>query len=45
MISVVKENVSLVISRQLLSDVSTHLTNLPDNVAKNVAHFTLDKVS
>lgn len=36
---------SLVISRQLLSDVSTQLTSMKDNVAKTVAHFTLDKVS
>ncbi|XP_063855982.1 protein lin-54 homolog isoform X5 [Scylla paramamosain] len=41
---VVKENVSLVISRQLLSDVSTQLTSMADGVAKTVAHFTLDKV-
>ncbi|KAG0719749.1 COP9 signalosome complex subunit 4 [Chionoecetes opilio] len=41
---IVKENVSLVISRQLLSDVSTHLTSMADNAAKPVAHFTLDKV-
>lgn len=35
----------MVISRQLLSDVSTQLTSMADNVAKTVAHFTLDKVS
>ncbi|XP_063856008.1 COP9 signalosome complex subunit 4-like isoform X4 [Scylla paramamosain] len=44
MVVFVKENVSLVISRQLLSDVSTQLTSMADGVAKTVAHFTLDKV-
>lgn len=43
-ISVVNENVSLVISRQLLSDFCAHLPNLEDSVAKQVAHFTLEKV-
>lgn len=43
-ISVVNENVSLVISRQILTDVSTQLTNLPDAVSKSVSHFTLEKV-
>ncbi|GIY79652.1 COP9 signalosome complex subunit 4 [Caerostris darwini] len=42
--SIVNENVSLVISRQLLTDVGTHLTKLPDDVSKAVSHFTLDKV-
>jgi len=43
-ISVVNENVSLVISRQLLSDFCSHLAKLPDALAKEVAHFTLEKV-
>lgn len=34
----------MVISRQILSDVSTHLTKLPDDISKAVSHFTLDKV-
>ena len=38
------ENVSLVISRQLLTDVGSNLTKLPDDVSKVVSHFTLDKV-
>lgn len=38
------EHVSLVISRQILSDVSTHLAKLPDDISKAVSHFTLDKV-
>lgn len=42
--AIVKETVSLVISRQLLSVASVHLTGMPDNVAKTVAHFILDKV-
>ncbi|KAF8782588.1 COP9 signalosome complex subunit 4-like [Argiope bruennichi] len=42
--SIVNENVSLVISRQLLTDVGIHLTKLPDDVSKRVSHYTLDKV-
>lgn len=42
--AIVNENVSLVISRQILTDVSTQLTNLPDPVSKAVSHFTLEKV-
>lgn len=44
MFSVVNENVSLVISRQILTDVSTQLTQLPDGISKAVSHYTLDKV-
>lgn len=40
----VNENVSLVISRQLLTDFCTHLPNLPDGTAKAVYHFTLEKI-
>lgn len=39
------ENVSLVISRQVLTDVSSRLLFLPDEVSKAVAHYTLDKVN
>lgn len=42
--TVVNENVSLVISRQLLTDFCTHLPNLPDATAKAVYHFTLEKI-
>lgn len=42
--AVVNENVSLVISRQLLTDFCTHLPNLPDGTAKSVYHFTLEKI-
>jgi COP9 signalosome complex subunit 4 len=43
--SVVNENVSLVISRQILTDVSTQLTVLSDPISKAVSHYTLDKVN
>lgn len=44
LLTVVNENVSLVISRQLLTDFCTHLPNLPDTTAKAVYHFTLEKI-
>jgi COP9 signalosome complex subunit 4 len=42
--AIVNENVSLVISRQILTDVSTQLTVLSDPVSKAVSHYTLEKV-
>ncbi|XP_015511024.1 COP9 signalosome complex subunit 4 [Neodiprion pinetum] len=42
--AIVNENVSLVISRQVLTEVSSRLLVLPDEVSKAVAHYTLDKV-
>lgn len=42
--AIVNENVSLVISRQLLTDVGSNLTKLPDDVSKVVSHYTLDRV-
>ncbi|GBP68559.1 COP9 signalosome complex subunit 4 [Eumeta japonica] len=42
--AIVNENVSLVISRQLLTDVGTHLSLLPDNVSQEVSHFALDVI-
>jgi hypothetical protein len=45
LLSVVNENVSLVISRQMLTDVSTQLTVLSDPISKAVSHYTLDKVN
>lgn len=45
MISVINEQVSLVISRQVLSDVGQHLTKIDDETSKNIAHYTLEKVS
>lgn len=38
------ENVSLVISRQILTDISNQLSVLPDGISKAVSHYTLDKV-
>ncbi|XP_053387207.1 COP9 signalosome complex subunit 4-like [Mercenaria mercenaria] len=42
--ALLNEVVSLVISRQLLSDFCVHLLQLEDGIAKQVAHFTLEKV-
>ncbi|XP_049802081.1 COP9 signalosome complex subunit 4 isoform X1 [Schistocerca nitens] len=42
--AIVNENVSLVISRQILTDVSTQLAVAPDPISKAVSHYTLDKV-
>merc|ERR1711994_449743 len=42
--AIVNENVSLVISRQLLSEVGTTLAQLEDSVSKAVSHFTIDIV-
>lgn len=41
---VVNENVSLVISRQLLSELSQHMSRLPDPAAELVANIVLDTV-
>jgi len=40
----VNENVSLVVSRIILSDVATAFTKLPDAISQLVAHYTLEKV-
>ncbi|XP_017784986.1 PREDICTED: COP9 signalosome complex subunit 4 [Nicrophorus vespilloides] len=42
--AIVNENVSLVISRQILTDLSTHLMSLPDEISQVVSHYTLEKV-
>uniref|UniRef100_A0A6Q2Y7U7 PSMD12/CSN4-like N-terminal domain-containing protein n=1 Tax=Esox lucius TaxID=8010 RepID=A0A6Q2Y7U7_ESOLU len=42
--AMVNENVSLVISRQLLTDFCTNIPSLPDSTAKAVYHFTLEKI-
>ena len=42
--AIVNENVSLVISRQLLSEVGATLVQLEDSVSKAVSHFTLEVV-
>lgn len=43
-LAVVNEHVSLVISRQLLTDVGIQLAQLNDPVSKLISHFALDKV-
>jgi hypothetical protein len=43
-IAVVNENVSLVVSRIVLTEVANALTRLNDQVSKEVAHYALDKV-
>ena len=42
--AIVNENVSLVISRQLLSEVASELVKIEDSVSKAVSHFTLEVV-
>uniref|UniRef100_A0A1B6CDI1 COP9 signalosome complex subunit 4 n=1 Tax=Clastoptera arizonana TaxID=38151 RepID=A0A1B6CDI1_9HEMI len=42
--TIVNENVSLVISRQILTDISNQLIVLPDSISKAVSHYTLEKV-
>lgn len=42
--TVVNENVSLVISRQILTDIGNHLSRIDDDTSKVVSHFTLEKV-
>jgi len=42
--AIVNENVSLVISRQILTDISIRLTQMPDDVSKTIALYMLDKV-
>lgn len=41
---VVNDQVSLVISRQILTEICVQLTKLPDNEAASISHFTLDRV-
>ncbi|KAH8257812.1 hypothetical protein KR038_001538, partial [Drosophila bunnanda] len=42
--AIVNEHVSLVISRQILNDVGVELSKLPDDLSKQLSHFTLEKV-
>ncbi|KAK9300755.1 hypothetical protein QLX08_006624 [Tetragonisca angustula] len=42
--AIVNEYVSLVISRQVLTDVSNRLLLLPDEVSMAISHYTLDKI-
>lgn len=42
--AIINENVSLVISRQLLTEVGAHLTKVQDAISKAVSHYTLEVV-
>ncbi|KAH8394935.1 hypothetical protein KR222_011252 [Zaprionus bogoriensis] len=42
--AIVNEHVSLVIARQILNDVGVELSKLPDDMSKELSHFTLEKV-
>lgn len=42
--AVVNDQVSLVISRQILTDICSHLTKLPDEQSQSICHFLLDRV-
>merc|ERR1711994_554241 len=42
--AIVNENVSLVISRQLLTEVGQHLGKVEDSISKAVSHYTLEVV-
>lgn len=43
--TILKEEVSLVISRPLLADLANHLQKLPNEVTKTVSHFVLKNIS
>ena len=40
----VNENVSLVVSRQILSELCAKLPSLPDGPSKDISMFTLERV-
>jgi COP9 signalosome complex subunit 4 len=42
--AMVQENVNLVVSRPILHDFCASLSSLPDDVAKEVSHFTLERL-
>ena len=42
--AMVQENVNLVVSRPILQDFCAGLTSMPDAVAKEVAHFALERL-
>ena len=42
--SIINENVSLVISRQLLNDVANIVATLSSTSSKDISHFALDKI-
>lgn len=43
-IAVVHESVSLVVSRQILTELCNHIPNMESSTAKEVSHFVLDKL-
>lgn len=43
-IVVVNDQVSLVISRQILTEICTQLAKLPDEVSSDISHYTLERV-
>lgn len=43
-IAVVHESVSLVVSRQLLTELCNHIPNMESSIAKEISHFILDKL-
>lgn len=42
--AIVNDQVSLVISRQILTDICNHLIKLPDEPSQTISHFLLDRV-
>lgn len=42
--AVVHESVSLVVSRQILTELCNHIPNMESSTAKEVSHFVLDKL-
>lgn len=40
----VHESVSLVVSRQILTEICSHIPNMDVSPAKEVSHFILDKL-
>lgn len=43
-ISVVNDQVSLVISRQILTEICAHFAKLPDDISKDIGNYTLERV-
>lgn len=44
MVSVVNDQVSLVISRQILTEICAQFAKLPDEISSAISHYTLDRV-
>lgn len=43
--TILREEVSLVVSRPLLADLANHLQKLPNEVTKTVSHFIITNIS